>query len=70
MSDYDQRQADRAKREDGRTVTVGEVRGKATGDIKKTDEIRVRIDKLDMPRFYPAVDVKKGDSIRIIIEKV
>jgi hypothetical protein len=70
MSDYDQRQTDRAKREDGRTVTVGEVRGRATGDIKKTDEIRVRIDKVDTLIFYPAVDEKKGDSLRIIIEKV
>jgi hypothetical protein len=38
--------------------------------IKTTDEIRVRIDKVDIPRFYPVVGVKKGDSIRIIIEKV
>ena len=39
MSDYDQRQADRTKQENERTVKVGELRGRATGDIKKTDEI-------------------------------
>ena len=70
MSDYDKRQAESTKREDERTVKVGEARGRVTGDIKKTDDLRVRIDKLETLRFYPSVDLKKGDSIRITIEKI
>ena len=70
MSDYDKRQADWAKGEDDRTVKVGEARGMVTGDIKKTDDVRVRIDKFETLTFYPSVDLKKGDSIRITIEKI
>ena len=70
ISDYDNRQADWKKREDERTVKLGEVRGRATGNIKKTDEVRVRIDKFETLSFKPPVDIKSGDSIRIIIEKV
>jgi len=35
MSDYDNRQADSTKREDERTVKVGEARGRVTGISKK-----------------------------------
>ena len=70
MSDYDKRQADWKKQEDERTVKVGEVRGRVTGNIKITDDLRVRIDKFEAMSFKPAMDLKNGDSIRITIEKV
>ena len=49
---------------------VGEAEGKVTGDIKKTDDVRVRIDNVETMRFKPSADLKKGDSVRITIEKV
>ena len=49
---------------------VGEALGKATGDIRKTGDVRVRIDNVETLRFKPSVDLKKGDSIRATIEKV
>ena len=70
LSDYDNRQADWKKREGERTVKLGEVRGRATGNIKTTDDMRVRIDKVEAMSFKPSMDIKNGDSIRITIEKV
>jgi hypothetical protein len=70
LSEYDNRQADWKKREDERTVKLVEARGRVTGNIKKTDEMRVRIDKVETLSFKSPVDLKNGDSIRIIIEKV
>ncbi|MBL7165526.1 MAG: hypothetical protein ISS55_03470 [Dehalococcoidales bacterium] len=49
---------------------VGEALGKATGNIGKTGDVRVRIDNVETLRFKPSVDLMKGDSIRVIIEKV
>ena len=49
---------------------VGEAEGNVNGDIKKTDNVRVRIDNIETMRFRPSADLKKGDSIRITIEKV
>jgi ribosomal 50S subunit-recycling heat shock protein len=49
---------------------VGEAEGKVTGDIKKTDDVRVRIDNVETLRFKPSADLKKGDSVRITIEKI
>ena len=49
---------------------VGEALGKATGDIGKTGDVRVRIDNVETLRFKPSVDLMKGDSIRVTIEKV
>jgi urease accessory protein UreF len=49
---------------------VGEAFGKTTGDIRKTGDVRVRIDNVETLRFMPSVDLKKGDSIRVTIEKV
>ena len=76
-TDYDKRQADWAKREQAKEeeerkeeVKVGEALGKTTGDIGKTDDVRVRIDNVETLRFKPSVDLKKGDSIRVTIEKV
>ncbi|MDD5288975.1 MAG: hypothetical protein PHY28_07710 [Dehalococcoidales bacterium] len=70
MSEYDKRQADWKTREDGRTVKVGEVSGRATGHIKITDDVKVRVDNVETLRFKPSIDIKNGDSIRITIEKI
>ena len=74
-TNYEDRQADWAKKEQAREdderkgeVKVGEVFGKATGDIRKDDDIRVRIDNVETLRFKPSGDLKKGDSIRITIK--
>ena len=48
---------------------AGEAEGKVTGDIKKTDDLRINIDGVETLRFKPSVDLKKGDSVRITIEK-
>jgi len=76
-TDYNKRRADWAKREQAKEeeerkgeVKVGEASGKATGDIGKADDVRVRIDNVETLRFKPSVDLKKGDSIRVTIEKV
>ncbi len=74
-TDYEKRQADWAKREQAKEkeerkgeVKVGEALGKVTGDIRKTGDVRVRIDNVETLRFKPSVDLKKGDSIRVTIE--
>jgi hypothetical protein len=53
-----------------RPDNIGEAAGKVTGDIKKTDAVKVRIDNVETLRFKPSADLKKGDSVRITIEKV
>jgi hypothetical protein len=53
-----------------RPDNIGEAAGKVTGDIKKTDDVKVRIDNVEALRFKPSADLKKGDSVRITIEKV
>jgi hypothetical protein len=72
---YEDRQAAWAKKEQAKEeeerkgeVKVGEALGKATGDIGKTGDVRVRIDNVETLRFKPSVDLKKGDSIRVTIE--
>lgn len=70
ISDYEKRQDDWKKREDDRTVKLGEARGRATGNIKKNDDVRVRIDRVETLSFKSSLDIKNGDSLRIIIEKV
>jgi hypothetical protein len=76
-TDYDERQERWAKREQAKEkkerkgeVKVGEALGKATGDIEKVNDVRVRIDNVETLKFKPSVDLKKGDSIRVTIEKV
>jgi ribosomal 50S subunit-recycling heat shock protein len=49
---------------------VGEALGKATRDIGKTGDVRVRIDNVETLRFKPSADLEKGDYIRVTIEKV
>jgi hypothetical protein len=70
LSDYDKRQADWKTREDGRTVKLGEASGRANGNIKKDDELKIRIDKVETLRFRSSIDIKNGDSLRITIEKI
>ena len=77
MDSYDERQAAFIRREEDEedeerksAVKLGEVRGKVTGDIKKTDNVRIRIDNVETLRFNPSADLKKGDSIKVTIEKV
>jgi len=53
-----------------RPDNIGGAAGKVTGDIKKTDDVKVRIDNVEALRFKPLADLKKGDSVRITIEKV
>ena len=74
-TDYDERQAAWAKKEQAREdeerkgeVKVGEGLGKVTRDIGKASDMRVRIDNVDTLRFEPSEDLKKGDSIRVTIE--
>jgi hypothetical protein len=69
-NEYNDRQAEWKKREEERTVKLGEARSRVTGNIKKTDDLRVRIDKFETMSFKPSADLKNGDSIRITIEKV
>ena len=70
MSDYEKRQTDFIKREDDRTVKLGEFRGRVVGSIRKNDNVRVRIDKVEALSFTSSVDIKSGDILRITIEKV
>ena len=53
-----------------REAKAGEAVGKATGNIRKASDVRVRIDNVETLRFKPSVDLKKGDSIRVTIGKV
>ena len=53
-----------------RNVKDGEALGKVTGNIKKSHDIKVRIDKIETLKFTSSADLKKGDYLRIIIEKI
>ena len=53
-----------------REFQAGEAFGRVTGNIKKSHDLRVKIDNVEMLGFEPSADLKKGDSIRITIEKV
>ena len=53
-----------------REAKIGEAQGKVTGDIRKTDNVRVRIDHIEKLVFNPSADLKKGDLIRVTIDKV
>jgi hypothetical protein len=74
-SDFAKRQAEWAKKEQAKEaeerkgeVKVGEVIGKTTGDIKKTDNLKIKIDHAETLQLRSAVDYNKGDSVKIIIE--
>jgi hypothetical protein len=70
MDDYTKRQADRKTLEDARMVRIGEATCRVGGNVKTTDQLKIRIDKFDPTTFKPSIDLKWGDNIRIIIEKV
>ena len=70
MQSYEERRADQAKKEQERTVKIGEIRGRVTGGIKINDNVRVRIDHIETLSFNPPIDLKNGDTIRVTIEKV
>ena len=70
MTSFEGRQEAWDKREQDRTVKVGEIRGRVIKGIKQTDDIKVRIDHIETLRFNPSVDLKNGDTIKITIEKV
>ena len=74
---YNERQARWAKKEQAKEdeerkgeVKIGEASGKATGNIGKTGDTRVRIDNVETLKFKSSADLKKGDFIRVTIEKV
>jgi ribosomal 50S subunit-recycling heat shock protein len=74
-SDYDERQARLAEREQAEEkeerkgeVKIGEVTGKTTRDIgRKVGSTKIRIDHVEDLYFKPAVDLKMGDSLKITI---
>ncbi len=56
-------------------VKIGEVQSEMTGDVKKTEDLKVQMrvawsDKLKEIIFKPSEDLKKGDKVKITIEKV
>jgi len=56
-------------------VKIGEVQSEMTGDVKTTENLRVRLqvaysDKAKEITFKPPQDLKKGDKIKITVEKV
>ena len=56
-------------------VKIGEVQSEMTGDVKKTDNLKVRVqvsysDKTKEVTFKPSEDLKRGDKVKITVEKV
>ena len=56
-------------------VKIGEVQSEMTDDVKKTEDMKVRLqvswsDKTKEVTFKPSEDLKKGDKVKITIEKV
>jgi hypothetical protein len=56
-------------------VKIGEVQSEMTGDVNKTENLKVRLqagysDKAKEITFKPSEDLKKGDKVKIIVEKV
>ena len=56
-------------------VKIGEVQSEMTGDVKKTEKLKVRLqvtysDKAKEITFTPSEDLKKGDKVKITVEKV
>ena len=69
-ADYEKRQADFNTREVAKTVKLGEFKVRVTGTIRKNDDVRVRIDKVEALSFKSSVDIKSGENLRITIEKI
>jgi len=56
-------------------VKIGEVQSEMTGDVKKTENLKVLLkvswsDKMKEITFKPSEDLKKGDKVKITVEKV
>ena len=56
-------------------VKIGEVTSEITGDVKKTEDMKVFLkagysDKLKEVTFKPLEDLKKGDKVKITVEKI
>jgi len=56
-------------------VKIGEVQSEMTADVKKTENLKVRLqvaysDKTREITFKPSEDLKKGDKVKITVEKV
>ncbi len=56
-------------------VKIGEVQSEMTGDINKTENLKIRLqvgysDKTKEITFKPSEDLKKGDKVKITVEKV
>jgi hypothetical protein len=56
-------------------VKLGEVQSEMTGDVKNTENLKVRLqvsysDKIKEITFKPSEDLKKGDKVKITVEKV
>jgi uncharacterized Zn finger protein len=54
---------------------IGEVQSEMTADVKKTENLKVRLqvyysDKMKEITFNPSEDLKKGDKVKITVEKV
>ena len=57
------------------SVKIGEVASEMSGDVKKTDTIKVFLkvsysDKMKEITFKPSEDLKKGDKVKITVEKI
>ncbi|MBE3088080.1 MAG: hypothetical protein IMZ71_03065 [Chloroflexi bacterium] len=57
------------------SVKIGEVTVEVTGDVKKTEDVKVQLrvsyaDKVKDMSFKPLEDLKKGDKVKITVEKV
>jgi hypothetical protein len=70
MESHKERQEAWDKREQERTVKLGEIRGRVLKGIKTTDDVRIWIDHIEALRFKPSEDLKNGDTIKVTIEKV
>jgi ribosomal 50S subunit-recycling heat shock protein len=58
-------------------IKLGEVETKMSANVKKTDELKVRLkgklcccNKVETVKFKPSEDLKKGDKVKITIEKL
>jgi hypothetical protein len=56
-------------------VKIGEVTSEMTGDVKKTEDLKVFLkasytDKMKEITFRPSEDLKKGDKVKITVEKI
>ena len=56
-------------------VKLGEVDSKMSSDVRKEDELIVRLgvrglNMLEIVSFKPSENLKRGDRVRITIEKV